>query len=149
MAQTTGAISARNVKIEGSANGSSWTDISGFANSISPDGGDRDTGEEYTFDGDVAILTYGKRKSLKLKIKVVYTEGASDPFETVRAAYEGNTAYYIRYSPSGQSTGTFLLTSAAGRVVTPPYPKVEAKAGDTVTLEFTFTCPSITKSLNA
>jgi len=149
MAQSTGGISARNVKIEGSVNGTTWTDISGFANSISPDGGDRDVGEEYTFDGDTPIVTFGKRKSLKLKVKVLYTEGASDPFETARAAYEANSAYYIRYSPNGQSTGTFLLTSSAGRIVTPPYPKMEAKAGDAVTLEFTFQCASIAKSTNA
>jgi hypothetical protein len=148
MAQTVNAISARNLKLEYSLNGTTWNDISGMANSVKPDDGDREQGEDYTFDGDVAVITYGKRKPTKLKIKVLYTEGASDAAEVARNSYENSSDLYFRWSPKGQSTGTFVYTSAAGRVVTSPYPGGEAKSGDPVALEFTFVCPQLTKSLN-
>lgn len=148
MAQTTGAMSFAVHEVGISANGSAWTDISGYSASVAVDGGDRMTGEDYTGEGDTAILTYGKREPLEITVKVVFTDGVSDPAETVRAAYEGNTAMYVRYSPQGQ-IGDFLYTSSEGRVINHTYPQGEAGSADPVMLEFTVRCATLTKSVLA
>ena len=149
MAQTTDAISFKNVKVEVSTDGTTWTDISGFANSVEIGGGDRQTGEVYTFDGDTAIITTGKREPLEITVKAVYTEGANDPFEVVRAAYEGGTSLYVRWSPKGGTTGDFQFESDAGYVTNAIYPQGEAGSGDPVVVEFTVKTPKVTKGVVA
>ena len=146
MAQTTDGMSFKDCKIETSANGSSWTDISGFANSLDVSGGERKLEETFTYSGDVPILTAGKRGALEVKVKAVYTEGASDPTEVVRAAYEGGTSLYVRWSPKGGTTGQFQYATAAGKVTTPVYPKGDAESAAAVMIEFTLKTPSVTKA---
>src|SRR5574337_844751 len=101
MPQTTGAITFKDAKVESSPDGAVWTDISGFHNLIDPSGGDRDVGSKFTLAADTAIITAGKRKPLNIKVNIVYTEGASDPTEIVRQAYENATKFYVRWSPKG------------------------------------------------
>lgn len=149
MTQTTAAVSFRDCEVSISTNGSAWTDISGYANEITPDGGERETDEMYTFDGDTAIITKGKRAPIELKCKFVYTEGVSDPQEVVRAAYEGATDLYLRWSPKGGDTGEFMYTTPAGTVKTAPYPGGEAGSAETTMTEFTLLVPYITKSVVA
>jgi hypothetical protein len=147
MAQTTGALSAKNAVIEVSTNGSSWTDISGFANKVDPGDQTREVGDAYTFDGDTAIITAGKRKPLDLKCSVLYTEGASDPFETVRTAYEAGTALYLRFTPKAATTGNFRFTSDTGLVTKFGYPPLEPEKGEPIVIDFTLETPKVTKAL--
>lgn len=149
MAQTTDAVSFRNCKIEMSTNGSTWTNISGFANSISVEGGERNIGEFFTFDGDTPILTAGKRGAFDLTAKVVYTEGASDPYEVFRAAYEAATDFYLRWSPKGGTSGQFMFTTGKGIITTPAYPGGEASSPDAIAFEFKIKVLTITKSVVA
>ena len=149
MAQTTGAISFRNVKVEISTNGTTWTDISGFANELSLGGGDRQLAETFTADGDTPILTAGKRGALDVGVKALYTEGTSDPFEVVRAAYENGTSLYVRWSPKGGASGNFQYVTDAGYVSGAPYPVGNAGSADAVPLAFTVKVPKVTKSVVA
>lgn len=149
MAQTANAIGFRNAKIEISNNGSTWTDIGGWANSIKVGAGEREIGEFFTLDGDTPILTPGKRGAIEITTAIAYTEGAGDPYEVVRAAYEGATYVYIRWSPRGGSSGQFQFTTGPGLIGSPIYPGGEAGPGDTVAVEFTIKCQSITKSVVA
>lgn len=146
MAQTTGATSARNAVIEVSTNGSSWTDISGFANSVDPGESTRMLGEVYTFDGDTAIITAGKRQPLDLDLKFVYTEGGSEVFEVVRAAHEAGTNLYVRYTVKAASTGNFRYTSAAGLIGSFKYPAVDSEDPKSVICGFSLKVPSLTKA---
>lgn len=147
MAQTTGAISFKANKLEVSTDNTNWNDISGFSNEIEPDGGDRESGEGYTYDGDTAILTLGKRGPFNLKVKVVYTEGASDPQEVVRAAYESGSPLYLRWSPKGGLSGNFRYTTDAGFVISAPYPGGSAKSADPVMTQFTLKCAKVSKTV--
>lgn len=149
MAQTTSAISFKNCKVEISTNGTSWTDISGVATGVEVGGGDRQTGEAYTYDGDTAIITTGKREPLEITVKTVYTEGTSEAYETVRAAYEAGTSLYIRWSPRGGSAGNFQFATDAGVVTGAVYPVGEAGSGDPVVVGFTVKTPKVTKSVVA
>lgn len=145
MAQQTG-ISAKSNYVAVSTDGASWTDISGFASVVEPDGGDRKAGEYYTFDGDTAGLTRGKRESVNLKISVIYTEGGSDAWKKLNDAYEGNTALYVKWAPQGNSTGNKLFTSGAGIVTSMIYPKAEAESADAIMCEATVKVASVTPS---
>ena len=148
MAQTTDAISARAYKIEISTDGSSWTEISGYANTIAPGGGARMAGDAYTFDGDTAITTVGKREPFDITISILYTEGGSDPVETIRGWDEAATQVYVRYSPAGGATGDFQYT-AQGYFTEAPKPEGDASSGDPVLVEMVFHTPELVKSVVA
>lgn len=145
MAQTTDAISMANAKVEVSTDGSTYTDISGFAAQVEVSGGDRQAGDSYTYDGDTAIITIGKREPIDITVNVVYTEGSSDPFEAVRAQYEAGSDLYVRWSPKGGSTGDKQYT-ANGPVTSFAYPAGEAGSGDAVLCQFTVHVASISVS---
>ena len=151
MAQTTDAISFVAATVEYNTTGTTWTAMSGFSASVAMSGGDRNTGEAYTFDGDTPIVRAGKRTPIDVMVRYVYTEGASDPFEILRAQYEtaGGAQCNIRWSPIGTS-GDFLYTSDTAtngsHLVTFPYPGGEAEPGDPVLLEFVVRTQDITKA---
>lgn len=149
MAQTTGATSFKNVAIEISTNGSSWTNISGFANAVKVSGGERQTAEFFTADGDTPILTAGKRASIEVAVTAVHTEGGGEPAEVIRAAYEGSTPIYVRWTPKGLSTGNYQYTTSAGILTTPSYPQGDASTPDVVPLEFTIKVLTVTKGTAA
>ncbi|MBU0599051.1 hypothetical protein KKF61_08780 [Patescibacteria group bacterium] len=146
MAQTTAAPSFKDCTVETSPDNSNWTDISGFASTVSVDGGERATGVKYTFDGDTAILRSSKRGPLTVTVNIAYTEGASDPTEVIRAIYEAGSDFYVRWSPKGGQSTEFLYTTAAGVVKSPLYPGGEAESGDPVMVDFVLETPFVTKS---
>lgn len=149
MAQITGAISSREFKIEISANGSSWTDVSGTAAKVTPTPRKRMSGKAFTFDGDVPIVSAGKLDAMTIGVEFVYTEGASDLFEVIRAAQEAATNYYVRWSPKGGQTGEFLYTTASGVITSFDLPKGDAGSGDPVICSFELETPGVTKSAAA
>jgi len=147
MAQTTGATTARAATVGVSSDGSSWTDISGFAMSVTGQSQDRMSGEVYTFDGDTAIIGAGKREPEEIEISYVYTEGGSDPFEVIRAVFENATAYYFRWTVKAATTGNFRFTTPACYVTSFTYPEIEAEnAGDPIAGAFTVRTPYVTKA---
>jgi hypothetical protein len=148
MVQASG-ISLADALVEISENGSTWTDISGWAASVSPGPSVRKYGLAYTHEGDTAIITTGKREPVDAVVNIVYTEGTGDPFEVVRQAHENNTDLYARWSPQGGSAGDFQFSTGAARVTEYNPPPTEAESGDPVTVNFTVTAPSFTKSVVA
>lgn len=141
MAQTVLADSARNGKTEISANGSSWTDISGQAGTLTTSGGARQTGETYTFDGDNAIVTVGKSTPVTITGEFVYTESATEAFEVARAIWEGTNVLYVRFSPLGGQTGEKVFTAGPGRMSAFNYPNLVAGGGAAIMGGFTYTGP--------
>ena len=144
MAQTTSAISFKDCAVALSTNGSTWTNVtSGHTVDIAVSGGARATGEAFTFDGDTPIVTAGKRAALDVTVKYIYTEGAGETQEVVRAAYEAGSVLYVRWTPK---SGGFVYTTAAGYVTTQPYPSGSADKAEAATYTFTLKTPSVTKS---
>jgi hypothetical protein len=148
MAQTLNSLSWANCLIELSDDdGATWEDISGFANSISVDGGERAVGEFFTADGDTPIITSGKRGSLEIAIKAVYTEDAVDaPYIMAQEAYDNHTNLRIRWSPKGGGVGTFRFTAAEGPVLKPVLPQGAADSSDAIPIELTIKTLSIVKA---
>jgi hypothetical protein len=146
MTQTTGGISFVNCKVEFSANGSSWTDVSGMASTIDVGGGARATGEAYTFDGLNAIVRRGKAESYEITIESIYTEATNEAYAMTKTAYEAGSDLYVRWSPKGGTSGNKMFTSSVGIVTDPPYPKGEAGSGDPVLITTKIKCTTITES---
>lgn len=141
MAQITGFFSAKDARIEVSTDGTTWTDISGAANSVTPSGGGRMTGETYTFDGDNPIVTVGKSQPWDLTITAVYTEGATDVFMLLLPIWESGGDVWVRYAPKGGQTGEKMLTAGPGKLTAFNYPTISAQEGTPVMTGFTYHGP--------
>lgn len=149
MTQMTNAMSAVDALIEISTNGSVWTDISGFTNKLDVTPQSRASGEAYTFDGDTAIITHGKRQPVDITVNVLYSEGSANPFETVRAIHEttnGGTIY-VRWSPGGGDSGDFRYTTPACKVTSFQAPQVDAGSPAPIPCVFVVRTPYYTKSV--
>jgi len=148
MPQATNAITLRAESVEISTDsGSTWSDISGFFNSIGIGGGERNIGEFFTADGDTPVLGAGKRASLELTIRILYTEGVSDPWVTFLSGYENASAIMVRFSPLGGDTNENMFTSTDGYVKSHVYPQGSVEVGDPTPCELVLQVPSIAKSI--
>lgn len=127
MAQATGVPNFVEAKVEYSTDGSAWTDISGYCAGVSTEGGDRQTGEGYTFDGDEPIVGVGKKTPTIVEIRVMYTETDEDPFDKAFEAFDASppTQFQIRWWPTeGDAAGEFgYYTAADSRVINRPLPQ--------------------------
>jgi len=154
MTQTTGAKSFCAAIVEYNTSGTTWTVMQGFLAAVAVSGGDRNTGEAYTTDGDTPIVRAGKRTPLEVTVRYVYTEGATDPFEILRTQYEtdcGGQAN-IRWSVGGTSTDflfTVETTDLASHLVAFGYPQGEAEAGEPIVNEFMVRTQKIIKGVVA
>lgn len=148
MAQTTAEMSGVNAQIEVSSDGAAWTDVSGSANKVDPGDQSRMTAEDYTFDGDQALITRGKLEPMEISVQAIYTETAGEAFEFLRALHEttGGSDCYVRWSPGGGNSGDYLFTSLKGQLATFQYPAAEAGEAAPILVEFTVIVPSVTQS---
>lgn len=146
MAQTTGGMSANAMYVALSTNNSDWTDVSGYANSVQVSGGERQTGEAFTFDGNTPIVKYGKLGFLTVTITGVYTEEANKLYALAKAAYEAGSTLYARWSPGGGDSGDYGYTTSAGTVINPVYPAGGADTPDPILIEVVLNVGSVTQS---
>jgi hypothetical protein len=146
MAQTTAAMSWKDCKIEFSTDGSTYTDASGYANSVAVSGGERVTGAAYTTTGDTPIIKAGKRGPVTVTANVVYTETSSEFYDTANDAYEAASAFYLRWSPGGGSTGDLQYATSSGFVKSPVYPSGSADSGDPMMIDVVVEVASITEA---
>lgn len=145
MAQTANGMSMKNCKVELSTNGTVWTDASGHSNEVAWDGAEKQTESTFTFDGKGPIITQGKQDAASLTIKVVYTEGASDPAQLAQSAYDNDTPLYARWSPRNGAQGVKRYVSSAGIVKKPPYPAGASNAAGAVLVDIVLECTGITQ----
>lgn len=148
MAQATGGMSFVDAMVEISTNGSSWTEVSGWANTVEFSGGDRALGEFFTADGDNAIVTAGKLNTYKVTVRVLYTESATtDPFEVVRTQHQtaGGGRLDVRVSPAGGAQNDYRFTLGSGKIETFVWPAGDASSGDALACEFTVAAATIVK----
>lgn len=140
--------SMRNCRLEVSTNGTTWTNISGWTNSVTVDGGERQTGETYVFGADTPTITLGPREPLTVTVKIVYDETTGTAYLTVAPVFESFSSaqqFWVRWSPRGGAAGQQMYT-AAGHLTALSYPAGEM-GGDPILVEFTVRAPQITRSL--
>ena len=135
MAQTTGHLSAVNATIEVSTDNATWTDISGSANSVSPDGGERMTGEGYTLGStDTALIAIGKKQPIALKLRIIYTEETDEAAYLIDGYYDNKTYVYLRYRPKGASVGAWQFVGR-GYFTKPVVPPSDSGSADILMVE--------------
>lgn len=144
MAQTTGGMSPQNMYVGFSTDGSSWTEVTGSANSVEVSGGERESGSARTFGTTTPITKYGGKAPLTVTVRGVYSEDADEAFRLAQAAYDGDTAFYVRWSPGGGDAGDYGYTTGAGQVMSPPYPGGAADTPEPILIEVAVEVPSIT-----
>jgi hypothetical protein len=132
VAQTTDGLSFVDAQVEYSTDGSSFADISGFANTVEVSGGERSAGETYTADGDIAILTFGKRAPVDIVYTCVFTEGATDPFERFRGYHQtaDGSQVVLRWSPAGGGGTGFFSFTGTGKITDAPWLGGDAESPD-------------------
>lgn len=134
MAQTTGQTNSTDAIVEVSTDGSSWTDISGSAAVVTPDGGDRVTGSANTFTGEYPLVAAGKRQAVRVRIRAIYTEVDNESADLINGYVENKTFTYLRYAPRGRTAGNWQF-SGQGYFTRPILPPVDAGSGAVVMIE--------------
>ncbi len=152
MAQTTGAISFKAAKVEICPIGTAtWTDISGTFNKVAQSGHERSTGEAYTADGDVAIITRGKLAPVELDVTCVYSEISTEAFKVIHDLHivAGGTDLYTRITPKGTATGDQRFTTTVGTITQCGIPVGEVGKADPVMFGFKVKAAAITQATAA
>ena len=151
MAQTTDSIWGGAAHVAISTDGSTWVPIGSHAMKVTPEGGDRRTGEAYVFDSEDAISKVGKKNARDTRVDFVYTEIAADAFEAARAQFEaaGGGNLYVRWSPNGGGIGDAGYTSDLGNVADLRYPEVDSEEDGPMMLFFVIHHSSLTRSIIA
>ena len=139
--------SFRNCALECSTDGVTWSDLAGQANQVTMSGGERAVGDAYAFNKETPSVAVGKRASVRLNVRVLYTETATEAYKVLKAIYENGTRFYFRYAPLGGQTGEDWLTCDPDAVpVSLVYPGGEAAPGDPIQCEYVIATESLTTS---
>jgi hypothetical protein len=147
MAQTTGAKTSVDGKLEYSQDGTTWVDISGVTNSVTPGGGERTVTETPTLGTEEAIITVGRRGRVTLEIIVLYTEVDAEAFNILYNTYYGAKApLYMRISPQGGQTGEYQFSGGPGYINKGLPPALVAGSEETLKVTFTWNGPKFTQA---
>ena len=140
MAQTTGAMTGAMGKVEVSTDHLTWSDISGSSQSIDAVEFTRLNGSAHTFDGDYAVLTFGKQPPTEVTVNVLYTEVTGEAFLRAVSALKNNTAFYVRWQAlTGTAAGTYYryFTAGTAKVSSVSLPGNDASSGEPLMVSFT------------
>jgi hypothetical protein len=152
MPQTTGAMNTVNALIEVSADGLTWTNISGSSNKIEPPVQTADTGSAATLEGDYKVVTVGKYNPVEIAVTILYTEVAAEAFAFLHTQnlLPGHPLY-LRWSPGGYNgEDRFKVTNATGttapgRISELQLPGADGEAAGPTLLTFKVMATRVTK----
>ena len=145
MAQTDNYYSWCAAVVKISTNCSDYTDISGWANTVTVSGGARMHGSAYTFDGDTPANGFGPREPLEVTIRCVYDEEtAGTPFDDILASYETDCGgeFCIQWQPRGAGGETY--TTVNSKIISHPYASGAKDDATPIMFETTVLAESIT-----
>lgn len=146
MAQATDSITFKALVVLLGTDGITYgTDISGESGTVTVDGGERATEETHTFDGDVPIITSGKRGKLSVKVRILYRVTGTTGYTLAKAAYENDTALYVKWRPTGTGVSKKEYYTSRGFVTAPPYPAGEAGSAAPIVFELALDCATISE----
>ena len=142
------ALSMVAAKLQGSTNGTTWVDLSGYASSIEEGEMTRKAGTVFTYSGDKCIIKSGKLSPIDLNVTVVYSEDSAGAMAILLGQFQaaGGGPYYLQWSPKGGATGTWQYTTDAGVITKLPLPGGKAEDGAPVVIKFTLMTPFVTKA---
>lgn len=131
---------------------SAFADISSWTGEVAVSGGEVPTSNFFTFGTDGPNILTGNRDGYTVSPSVLYTEGATDPFQNLWDKYEDPTSHSdgydcdVRWSPQGGATGDFQFTTIGGKLTMVPPPVNTAEGTDPTAFTFVIKCKSIERS---
>lgn len=140
MPQTTNQVpmSCALIEVSTASNCSGWVDISGSSNSVTGLTQTKMVGEEYTFDGDFALVEVGKIEPFDLTVRIVFTNVPAEAFRTIREVFNTETCdgkVCIRWVPSGAVGGDGFQTNYAP-ITSFQWPEVNAGEAGPIMTQF-------------
>ena len=144
MPKTTNATAqaCAKVEIQPGCTGS-WYDIGGEGTMATLPKEVVATGAAYVFNDDTAVITSGKKQPITATISGVFTNGATEAFNLVRAVWEASGCDKLmctRITPEGGSIGDLeiYIGDADTRALLTGFkpPDVDASSGDPALFEF-------------
>ncbi len=147
MAQTTGAMTGATAAIELNINNGGFIDIAGSTASIDVVDITLNNGSAYTFDGNYALLTFGRQPPVAVTVNILYTETAGEAFLKAISAIKANQLAQVKWKPAGSSGASFTTVSGA-RVSTVSLPNNDASKGEPLMASFVIQAPGIETSLS-
>lgn len=148
MAQTSTAVDSTLAEVEVSANGSSWSKMSGSLVSVTPGEQTRNTGQINTIDGDKPIVRKGKMGTLTITLRGVYTHTSGEIFETLRAIWEttGGGDVYLRYYLADDTAGEQMFSTGKAILSSLTYPAVSAEDANPIAFQANILASGLTVS---
>lgn len=134
MAQTSHHMTSQDLEIHVSTDAGEWTDISGSSAAWSTDGGERETGTEYTAGSVDPLIGVGPMSPGTGTLRFIYTEAANEATDIINGYAENGTRVYLRARPRGSTVGYWQWTSR-GHFLKRVTPAVDASSGDILTCE--------------
>jgi hypothetical protein len=156
MTQTALAFAKSLYKVEVSAAGAVWTDISGEGATVTVDGGEIPTGAQHTPNSPYAVVvTSNKIGPRTLTVRGLFTESATEGFGVVWGQFTATAkTLFVRYSPAGGTATTYNFTTsndgataAAGKLVSCSLPDGDANSGDPMMFEFSVITPALLRAV--
>jgi hypothetical protein len=134
-----------NCKVELSADGTTWVDVSLDSNKIDVGGFELETEGTHVFGQNKMYQSVGGTGLGTVTVSAFYQETPSTAaWVLANTAFEGRSALYVRWAPKGGTTGNFKFTSDAGYVKNPVWPSGEYGAAPAM-VEIEVETPYITK----
>lgn len=148
MAQTTGAMSLTDGDVEvAAASSGTWVNISGSANSVDAPEQTRMVADDYTLDGDTAVITSGKREPMDIVFNFLYTEASGEAWETMRPWFQTGQRIDVRWSPQGVGAATRNVFTALNVPVSKlVYPGLNASEANPARGSFTVRAPFVAQT---
>ena len=128
----------------------SETEISCALASVSVSGGGRQSGEEYTAEGDTPLVHFGKREPVTVTIRLVFEPAASYGTKELIESFEtaGGGSMDFRWYPRGKTNGYWMITTTGGKVIAPPYPsESDIPGGTPIVTECTIRAAYLSKAI--
>lgn len=145
MAQTTGQMTFRNVKVELSSDGSTWFDISGSTSAVTVSGGNRSIAEIKPLFRDTVIGRPGARERVTVGVKSVYTENPAEASDLLSAAYLAGSMIYFRWSPTGGSAGARRYKTNGAYVIKTDFPGGNVSEANPLTADYSLSAEYVEK----
>lgn len=139
MIQTSSAVAQACAKVEISADGLVWHDISSEATTATLPKEVVATGSVPVFDDDHHVVMSGKIAPITATVAGVYTEEAAEAFELVLDAWEAagcGKRLDLRVTPRGGGVGQREITMSPGVLVALKPPDLSANDGGPAVFEF-------------
>lgn len=139
------AYTMKNCKVEFSANGTTWTDVTSDSNSVAMSGFELETDSVGLFGQAKKDQTAGGYAIGTVTVRLMYVETTSSGWGLAHTAWVNRTNLYVRWSPRGGTTGQYRFTSDAGYVKNPVWPTGEDGAAQIMS-EVVIETPFVTQA---